>query len=361
MKPMGLTQEPPGGALRALVLAGGSGTRLWPLSTDERPKPFLKLASPRSLLAETVARAEALAGPSGVWVSGRKAHAELIRKELPQVPAERLLLEPMRRSTAPAIALATVAIAAETPRAVVAVLPSDQAVRDEGAFLSALRAAAAAAAAEPAIVTLGIVPTRPETGFGYMEAGEPAAGASRRVRRFVEKPALADAQRYAASPRHFWNAGIFVYRAEVLLEVMERVAKEPLEAARAAFAARAAGDEEGFDRAFGSSPSISIDHAVMERAPHVLTVPCDCGWTDLGSWEAVYEHRVGQGDNVLEGPASAVDGSGNLVLAGDRPIRVVGLSDVAVVDSPEGLLVMKRGSSDALRKEVERMMAGGRG
>jgi len=364
--------------LRALILAGGSGTRLWPRSTDGRPKPFLALTGGESLLREAWRRGAALAGAGNVFVSGRASHEPLLVAELPEIPRARLVLEPVRRNTAPAIALSALAASEDAPDAVLAVLPSDQAVRDEPAFLAALDAAAAAARTHDAFVTLGIPPTRPETGFGYMEIEEEEISAEerrkeregrisengkrgeetacRRVVRFVEKPTRARAEEFLAAPpgRFFWNAGIFVFRISYLFEELSRTAPEILDIARRAHAARKAGDSSSFAEIFSSSPSISIDVAVMEKARTVLTVPCACGWSDLGSWEAVFEFRGGtSAGNVLEGPAEAVDGSGNLVLAESRPVRVVGLSDVVVVESEGGLLVMRRGASDALRRSVE--------
>jgi len=372
------------GGLRALILAGGSGTRLWPRSTNERPKPFLALTGGESLLRETFRRAAALAGAGNVFVSGRAEHGPLLAAELPEVPRSRFVLEPVRRNTAPAIALSALVISEDAPDAVLAVLPSDQAVRDETAFLAALHSAAEAARTRGAFVTLGIPPTRAETGFGYMEVEEKEERdsgnteissnekrgerlAPLRVVRFVEKPELARAQEFLTSGRFFWNAGIFAFRTSYLFEEMERTCPEILNLARRAHAARRAEGaltfEEipssspsfsSFTETFSSSPSVSFDVAVMEKARQVLTIPCPCGWSDLGSWEAVFEFRGGAaGRNVLEGPAAALEGSGNLVLAEGRPVRVVGLSDVAVVDSKDGVLVMRRGASDALRRSVE--------
>lgn len=363
-------------SVRALILAGGSGTRLWPRSTDARPKPFLDLTGGESLLRATFRRAAAIAGVDRVFVSGRESHAPLLRAELPEVPESRFVLEPMRRNTAPAIALSALVACADDANAVLLVLPSDQAVADEFAFLAALRAGAAVAAKADAFVTLGIPPTRAETGYGYLETfeehgreekisssgrtqgandaqgEEPAALA---VRRFVEKPDAAKAAEFLASGRFLWNAGIFLFRASLLLEELARTAPDVLNAARRAFAARASGDHITFRESFASSPSISIDVAVMEKARRVLTIPSACGWSDLGSWEAVFEFRGGKPEaDVIEGDGASEGGSGNLVLAGARPIRVVGLSGVAVVESPDGLLVMKLGASDDLRRAVEK-------
>ncbi len=342
----------------ALILAGGSGTRLWPLSTDDRPKPFLPLSGKASLLRETFDRAARVTGEGNVLFSARASHAPHLEREFPGLAAGRLVLEPDRRNTAPAIALAAIAVSEEDPDAVLVVLPSDQAVRDADEFHRALSLAVESARAGDAFLTLGIPPSRPETGFGYLEAGRETSPGVREVVRFVEKPPLADAERYAASGNHYWNAGIFAFSVRLLFSEMERLCPDVLASMRAARAARLAGDAAGFDAAFRGCRSISIDYAVMERACAVRTVPSACGWSDLGSWEAVLEFRGGaDGRSVLSGPAIEEGGSGNLVLAGDRPVRLLGLSDVVVVDSPDGLLVMKRGASDLLRASVEKSLA----
>jgi mannose-1-phosphate guanylyltransferase/mannose-6-phosphate isomerase len=349
------------GAVRPIVviLAGGSGTRLWPASTDERPKQFLPLAGKASLLRQAYERALRLAGGERILISARTPHVGLVRRELPELPDTHIVLEPARRNTAPAIALTILLGAGERAEAVVAVLPSDHAVRDEEAFLAALRIAVETAGARDVLVTVGIPPVRPETGFGYIEADPADVGKSvRKVLRFVEKPDRETAERFIASGNFLWNAGVFAFRKSILLEEMARSCPGVLEAALRAAAARRAGDRPAFEEAFSAAPSISFDYAVMERSGRVVTVPCSCGWSDLGSWDTVFEFRGGrEGTNVMEGPGICLEGTGNLVLAGGRPVRVVGLSDVTVVDAPDGVLVMRRGVSEALRKSVEKTLA----
>ncbi len=346
----------------ALILAGGSGTRLWPRSTDECPKPFLELGGGKSLLAETFDRAADVAGPDGVFFSARVSHEELIRREFPALPAGRLVLEPERRNTAPAIALSALVVDEVRPGATLVVLPSDQGVRDPEAFGAALALAVEAARQGDVFITLGVPPTRPETGYGYLETGVDDAGSPvRRVLRFVEKPPLEMAERYFRSGNFYWNAGIFAFRIPVLLAAMEELCPEILAAARDAHAARKAGNAVGFAAAFARSPKLSIDYAVMEKARDVRTVPADCGWSDLGSWDAVHEFRTKDAaGNAAEGSATLIGSSNSLVLASERPVVLIGLDGVIVVDSPAGLLVSRKGASDDLRTFVEQEIAKGR-
>lgn len=348
------------GAVYALILAGGSGTRLWPRSTDAVPKPFLALTGNETLLSATFRRAAALAGAERVLVSARVSHAALIRRDLAAVSGDRLVLEPERRNTAPAIALSALAVADRDPQAVLAVLPSDQAVADEAAFGRAVATAVEAARQVDGFVTLGIPPTRAETGYGYLETDPAETGwPVRRVVRFVEKPPLADAARYATSGTHFWNAGIFVFRVPVLLAAMEALCPDILGPIRKAAAARKDGDAAGAAKAFGEARRDSIDYAVMEKARTVLTVPCECGWSDVGSWDAVHDFRArDESGNVLEGPVQALESRGCLVLGRKgSPITLIGVEDLVVVDSEDGLLVTRRGASDALRRAVESRLA----
>jgi mannose-1-phosphate guanylyltransferase/mannose-6-phosphate isomerase len=323
--------------MRLLLLAGGSGTRLWPLSTEERPKQFLPLLSEKSLLAETYARVAPLS--SDVWVATAARHEDLVRRELPQVPRERILVEPSRRNSGPALLAAALRFTRDGDP-ITAALPSDQTATDAGAFRSALERAGAEAESA-SVVVLGVPPTRPETDFGYLELGEPVpGGASSPVRRFVEKPDGARARSLVAAG-DLWNAGIFVFRPSRLLAEARRVAGDLVSGIEAFLAAERSGDAARAAQAWDALPSISIDFAVMEKAAGIRAVPLRAGWSDVGSWRAVRDLRGG-GDG------------GNLVLS-DRPVIAPGVVETAIVATDRGVLVLPFDREAGLRDAVERL------
>lgn len=344
--------------MQALILAGGSGTRFWPLSRRRRPKQLLALGSPRSLLRETVERVSPSVGAEGIWVSTTRELVDAVARELPEIPRERILAEPASRNTAPAIGWCLARMPAELHDEVVAVLPADHRVADAEGFRAALRTAEAAALSSDLVLTLGVRPTRAETGFGYLEVGDPLAGSEgvRRVVRFTEKPDLDTAREFLDSGRYLWNAGIFVFRAGRLLEELDRRAPEIGGGLR-----RIAEHPERGDELYAQLPALSIDHAVMERLEELATVPLDCGWSDLGSWQALADELPADGHgNAVRGDVVVIDSSGCLLWADEGEIAALGLEDLVVVRTGDVVLVAPRERSQEVRRIVEALRDRGR-
>jgi mannose-1-phosphate guanylyltransferase len=347
-----------------VVMAGGSGTRFWPLSRVKRPKQFLPLASDKPLIVDTVSRLEGLAKLKDTLVVCGPVHAPAARKLLKGLPKGNVVVEPVARNTAPAIALAALHVARRDPKGVLVVLPSDHHVADVAGFRRTLAAAAKVAEAG-LLVTLGIKPHRPETGYGYIRVGEalPEGGAAgaRRVAAFVEKPDLPTAQGYLASGDYLWNAGIFLFRADVILEAFRQHMPE-LAAGLDKLAPKVGKRDEAaaLKRTFPKLPSVSIDYGVMEKAGNIAVVPSDFGWSDVGSFGAIPEVRPADArGNVVGGKgALLVDSDGCVVLAGGRPLAVVGMKDVVVVDAGDAILVVPKERSQDVRKAVEALKAG---
>ncbi len=359
-------------AVQPVIMAGGSGTRLWPLSRAQYPKQFLILQGNRSLFQQAATRLGSLANdelsvapPS---VVGNEEHRFLILdqlRELGQAPAT-VLLEPTGRNTAPAMTLAALQATAADLDPVLVVTPADQTVTDEPAFTAALRQAVKDAA-NGAIVILGIKPDRPETGFGYIQAASGTAG-SLSVAQFVEKPDAKTAQRYLDDGSYYWNSGMFVVRASVWLKALERFRPDIASATQSAWAAHAV--DASFIRPgkkeFASIPSESVDYAVMEKCPgtgeFVLSmVPLSAGWSDLGAWDAVWQVSSKDAEgNAAVGDTLVRDSHDTLVHATSRLVGVVGLSNVVVVETPDAVLVADRSRSQDVKVIVSQLQGDGR-
>jgi mannose-1-phosphate guanylyltransferase/mannose-6-phosphate isomerase len=324
--------------MRVLLLAGGAGTRLWPLSSERRPKQFLPLLSQKSLLAETYERVLPLT--EEIFVATTENHADLVFSELKSLPADRVVLEPSRRNSGPALLSAALQFERDGDP-VTAAIPSDQTVADAEAFRRALLQAARIADSASAVV-LAVPPSRPETDYGYLEVAETAAGEGLEVIRFIEKPGREDAEACVRSGC-FWNAGIFVFRPSRFLAAARRVAgplMKQVEHFRNCLRER---DDEGARRAYGEMPSISIDYAVMEKAASIRAVPLRAGWSDVGTWRSVRDIR---------GPS---DDHGNLIVS-EAPVLAPGVRDTAIVVSGEGVLVLPFERENELRAAVERFL-----
>jgi mannose-1-phosphate guanylyltransferase/mannose-6-phosphate isomerase len=334
----------------AVLLAGGSGTRFWPLSRADRPKQFLALGGGRSLLVESWKRARRLAAPERVWVVAPRRLRERVRDELPRLRAANLILEPSPRDTGPAVTLVCATIARRDPRAVVGVFPTDHVIRDTAAFAAAVRVARRRAERD-ALVCLGVRPDRPATGFGYLRCSRrPTRGRAVAVERFVEKPDAATARRFLRSGAYLWNAGMFVWRAQRFLDEIERTEPAISRAVRAQL--------EGKGRAWARATRLSVDYAVMERARDVEVVPLDAGWDDVGSWDAAA--RLAGADGARERGVVRVDSPGSAVFGGRRMVALVDVPDVVVVDTEDALLVVARGRTEKVRRVVDELRRRGR-
>ena len=349
--------------VHAVILAGGSGTRFWPASRRHTPKQLLPLAgnADEPLIAATVRRIEPLVPADRVWISTGTSLVQATLAALPRVAPSHVIAEPVARNTAPCIGWASATIARSDPDAIIAVLPADHFIGDEPAFRDAL-ATAIRAAEEGWIATIGIVPTRPETGYGYIEVGSPVAEGVCKVTRFVEKPTRERAEALVADGRYLWNGGMFFFRASV----MKAAIAEHLPALAAGLdridEAAARGDEARvLGEVFPTLPSISIDHGVMEKAKRIAVVPGDFGWNDVGSWQVTWEmSEKDAAGNSLPSGTVAVDARDNLVrdlTSGARkaPKRwaLVGVNDLVVVETDDAVLIVPRNRAQDVRAVVD--------
>jgi len=351
-----------------VIMAGGSGTRFWPLSRRSKPKQFLALAGDVPLLAATVRRLPPLARPQDIYVVCGPAHAAAAKRLVKELPARNFIVEPCARNTAPCVGLAALHVAARHPHGIVAMLPADHHIARPEAFREAI-AEAARLAEKGHIVTIGIRPHAPETGYGYLKVGAKVPGKvrgrnqARKVERFVEKPDVVTAARYLADGHYLWNSGMFVFRADVILEEIRRampVLGEQLEVIQQSIGTPRY--RRTLARVFPDCPSISIDYGVMEKSQRIVVVPADFGWSDVGSFAALPEVRqVDHLGNLVEGDGLVIDGRNNVVLATrGRPVAVVGLDEVVVVDAGDAVLVCRKDRAQDVRKAVDELARRGR-
>jgi mannose-1-phosphate guanylyltransferase len=348
-----------------VIMAGGSGTRFWPLSRQKRPKQFLPLASDKPLIVDTLARLPPLATAKESFVVCGKVHAATVGKLLRGLPKTHIIVEPIARNTAPAIGLAAIHVAKRDPKGVLLVLPSDHHIADTARFRETLESAARLAD-QGQLATIGITPTRPDTGYGYIHLGPRIenAGGKRafKVQRFVEKPDLDRARAYLQSGDYLWNAGIFAFRADVILSEISRHLPKlsaALEAIRPTLGTARYG--RTLAKHFPSAEPISVDYGVMEKAEQIACVPGDFGWSDVGSFAALPDVRpVDAAGNVAQGSSILVDCHGCVVVGGSRPVAVIGVRDLVIVDAGDAVLVVPKERAQDVRQAVDALQRQGR-
>ena len=348
--------------LKVLIMSGGIGSRLWPLSRPRNPKQFISIVGDQSLFQSTLKRVRSLS--EGVMVVCSDDQRFLVAEQARSIDMRlsSILLEPVARNTAAAIGLAAVEVAHQDPEAILLVLPSDHVVGDEAAFQSTVLSAKPLAEAGR-LVTFGVMPTHPETGYGYIQAGQALVSGGYDVARFVEKPDLPTAQSYLAHGGYYWNSGMFMFKASVFLQELERWVPDVLQACKEAVAT-GKHDMDFFRagaEAFAASPSISVDYAVMEKTDLAAVVPLDAGWNDVGAWSSVWQVSGKDKDgNATQGDVMTQNAHGNLVHASHRLVTLLGVNDLVVVETSDAVMVTHKDKAQDVKQLVDRLNAAGR-
>ncbi|OPY18144.1 MAG: Mannose-1-phosphate guanylyltransferase RfbM [Syntrophus sp. PtaB.Bin075] len=343
----------------AVIMAGGKGARFWPRSREHKPKHLLDITGNRTIIQETVSRISSLIPPDRTLIITGAAHADELRQQLPEIPAENILVEPVGRNTAPCIGLAAIHIRRRAGDAVMAVLPSDHVIADDRVFLDTLAAAAEAAEREDALVTIGIKPTGPETGYGYIERGNPVGQIGGKLIYGVwsirEKPPLEQAMSFVEAGTFYWNSGMFIWKTSTILQAIETHLPDLHAGLLRLEAALGTEQYEVVLRdTYEETRSISIDYGVMEKADKVLVIPGNFAWSDVGSWDALWEFLEKDfAGNACRGEVIAVESADSLVYSPKKLVALVGVRDLIVVETDDALLICRRGDSQKVKSIVD--------
>jgi mannose-1-phosphate guanylyltransferase len=345
--------------LHSVIIAGGVGARFWPLSRKHRPKQVVDLLGEGPMIQLTIERIEPMMPEAQRWIVTNREQMKLIRGVMPELSEDRFILEPVPRNTAPAIGLAAVHLLHRDPDAVMIVLPADHRIENVEDFRTVLQTAAALVAKSPdVLVTIGIKPTRPETGYGYIQIDKPSKAPATdvfKVKTFAEKPTLQIAQSFVQSGEFLWNSGIFVWRADAIMRQLSEHLPQWYSGLQEIAAAIGTNREhEATSHVFSALKGISIDYGVMEHAPQVAVVRGTFGWSDVGSWDEVWRLLPRDATGIASrGNAVAVNSKNSLVLADERLIALVGVKDLIVVDAGDAILICPREHSQEVRAVVE--------
>lgn len=348
--------------ITAVIMAGGRGERFWPKSRNNRPKQFLSLTSDgETMIQKTVKRLSPLVSAEDIFIVTNAAYADLVNDQLPDVPRENILCEPCARNTAPCIAFAAAIIQKKYGDAMMLVLPSDHLIGYENIYIKTLQTAIRTAEEGNNLVTIGITPAYPETGYGYINFGK-EAGDAYEVERFVEKPDLPTAKKYLASGKYLWNSGMFVWKASAIMYNMKQFMPEIHDGAvRIGDSYGTDSYEETLIKEFTAFTSESVDFGIMEKASDIYTIPGSFGWDDVGSWLAV--ERINETDdkkNYFDGDVIAVDSERTTVCGGKRLVAAIGTRDIVIVDTDDVLLVCSKNNTQDVKKVIAQLKEHGR-
>ncbi len=348
-------------ALQVVIMAGGKGERLWPISSAQMPKQLIPFDGDKSLLRTTFERSCDLVPPENVYVVTSKDLADKVASELPEIPPENILAEPFGRNTAPCIGYAAVVISRKDPEAMMAVFPSDHLIREPAKLKEAILFGARALKSHPELlITLGVIPERPETGYGYIAPEVVLLSQDnltlKRVKAFHEKPARILAEQYLKSG-YLWNAGMFLWRADTILDMFSRYMADLYELLME-LKSSLGSDPDSVERFYRAAPKVSIDYGIMEKASRVGVIPVDFGWSDVGSWDAMASvFSTDEQGNTVRGSGELIDAQRNVIWSADKHIVLIGVSDLVVVEGPDSILVCHRAASQQVG-EVAKKFSG---
>lgn len=342
----------------AVIMAGGVGTRFWPRSREKSPKQLLEILGKGTMIQNTVKRLEGFIDPRDIYIVTNKVQKGLVMKQLPQIKEKNIIVEPVGRNTAPCIGLAALHVRRVDPKAVMLVLPADHLISEAAEFQRIIELASATARDAGSLLTIGITPTHPETGYGYIqmfnEAGPNNPFFDRgvfRVKTFAEKPNINAAERFLKSGDFLWNSGMFVWRADVILDKIERCLPDlHLELMKIDGAIETPGYQQTLDMVYGLIRGISIDYGVMEKAEEVFVIPGEIGWNDIGSWDEVYRMSgKDENGNSITGKVIQKDTNNTLIYSNSRVVATIGVDDMIIVDTDDALLICRKGRSQEVK------------
>lgn len=345
--------------IHPIIMAGGTGSRLWPLSRETYPKQFIRLHGEDSMLQATIKRLHGLAGITDPLIICNEEHRFIAAEQLREIGqlSHNIILEPFGRNTAPAVALSAIQIAKQDPEGVLLVLAADHVINDEDAFYTAIKSAILHAQTNK-LVTFGIVPSHPETGYGYIKKGQPQGNSAFSVEQFVEKPDLTTATEYLLSGKFLWNSGLFMFKASCYLEELKKFSPDILQCCQLALNHTASDlDFVRLDKVeFEKCPSDSIDYAVMERTKDAVVVPMDAKWSDVGSWSSLWDISAkDQHNNVLYGDVIAINSTNNYIRAENKLVTTVGVNELVIIETKDAVLVMDKNQCQQVKQVIEQL------